>query len=738
MTLIPTRDQPPRLAAPASRPVQPLSAGPAAGIGARQILSIIRKRKWLIILTFAICVGVVCIATLLWWLYLPIYRAEAYLKVSPPPATIIQAGQTPIYGKEIIERYKRSWAALVKHQRVWNLAIEPPENRITGKRWYEKYKEDIFEELDDAIKVSVMPETEFIRLSMDGLNKEELADIVNAVAAAFVKFAAEAPTRERAQEINRLDEQGVRLRTRLANIQRETSRLIAGSPMAALPERRSLAALSLEMLAREVGLAEIEQAEAASAMQAHQQEVQSGTMSKNPRVLQVLDIDFQLRSLEVRKAELQTNLENAVRKFGPKHRTLLGLRSVIEATERQIEARRNEIVQSEFEKIGQERHLFYAVATQRLADLKENRLAKAKVEAQDLEESLGRIESLRQQAEDIQENLRRIEQAVLDRQILVSGAAGGEIPQTRPVTLWAPATLPRKPVYPPWEVMVALGIVLGLVLGFGLAFLLELADTSVKSPSDIARRVDLPLLGMVPHSDDLDEEIKDFRRVALEAPHSLAAEAFRQIRTNLLFSGPAGERRSLLVTSPAPEDGRTTVVVSLAVSMAQAGKRVLVVDANFRQPAIAEIFPAASQDGLSSAVVGQAAWRDVVSPTDVPNLFVMTSGPLPPNPAELLGSDAMRRLVSEMASEYDQVIFDGSPAMLVADARVLSTQVDGVIVVVRAGSNNVGMVQKTAEQLNRIGAHLMGVVLQGVRTTAGGYLRKNYETFYEYHQRALP
>ena len=235
-----------------------------------------------------------------------------------------------------------------------------------------------------------------------------------------------------------------------------------------------------------------------------------------------------------------------------------------------------------------------------------------------------------------------------------------------------------------------------------------------------------------------EEEVEDFRRVILEAPRSPAAEAFRQIRTNLLYSGPVQQRRSMLVTSPGPEDGRTTVVLNLAVAIAQAGHRVLVVDANFRQPAIADLFPGTHEAGLSSALVGQAQWRDVVSSTEVPNLEVIASGPLPPNPAELLGSDIMRQLVSEMAAEYDQVIFDGSPAMVVSDACVLATQVDAVVLVVRAHQNSIGIAMRTAEQLRRIGAHVLGVVLQAVRTTAGGYLRKNYQTFYEYHQRALP
>ncbi len=730
MTLIPTREQPPRLAAAMPRPAQFAAAGPTVGMGPRQFLRIIRKRKWLISLTLVLSVAAACAVTYLWGRLAPIYEASAYLKVSPPPETIIEAGRTPIYGKEIIERYKRTWASLVKHQKVWTLALEDP--RVTHQDWYARNKQDILEAFDEDIDVTAMPETELIRLSMSGTNKRELPEIVNAVADAFVKFASENPAKERQDQIQRLKEQETLLENQLAALRADIRVARSGAASAALPERQSLVSINLEMLGKQVAEAEIQQAEAAAAMESQKQ----GSLESHPRVLNALEMDPQLRALESRKMELQTSLENAAQKFQPSHRTVQSLRNVMESTERLIEGRRREVIRNTTEQIDQERQLIYALTTERLADLRE-RLNKAKANARDLEETLGIVQAKEQQVEDITETLKDIKDAINRYQLLVK-AGPGELPEARAVTLLATATEPREPIYPRWSLNVPLGVFFGLALGFGLAFLLELTDTSVKTPSDIARRVDLPLLAMIPHSDDLDEEVEDFRRVALAAPRSPAAEAFRQLRTNLLYSGPAQQRRSLLVTSPAPEDGRTTVVISLAVAMAQAGKRVLVVDANFRQPALAELFPKASPAGLSSALVGQAVWRDAVSPTEVPNLFVMTSGPQPPNPAELFGSEAMRQLVSEMAAEYDQVIFDGSPAMVVADACVLSTQVDGVILVVRAGSNNVGMVQKTSEQLSRIGAHVLGVVLQGVRTTAGGYLRRNYETFYEYQQKVLP
>jgi len=736
MTMIPTRDQPPRVVRPATRMGQPAGGGPPGGITPREVLRIIRKRKWLISTLFAVVAGAFFVVTLLWWLYAPFYRASAYLEVNPPPNTIIQTG-VPIYGREIIERYKRSLAALVKHQAVWTEALK--DRRITSKKWYEKNKEDPQTALDEDIRVSVMPETQYIRLSMEGTDKTELPDIVNAVADSFVEFAARGSLRDREKEIAKLKEQETDLTNRLRSIRNEISSIRGPSAMAAMQARQNLISLALTRLSQEVSEAEIAQSQMAAALQAYKEDQERGTMDKNPQVSEALAFDPTLRQLEMSKIQLETRLENLTRKgFREKHREVETLKNLIDATESKIETRREELTQQVFERIGQERQMGYAITTQQLADL-QNRLDRVKNNANDLEEQLGRMDVLAQQAADIQDSLTRIKQAILDRQLLVRGGVGpGEAGDVGPVTIGAYATEPRKPSAPRWRLMMTLGCALGLVLGFGLAFLLELADTSVKSPSDIARKVDLPLLGVVPHSDDLDEEVEDFRRVALLAPQSPGAEAFRQIRTNLLYSGPAQKRRSLLVTSPAPEDGRTTTVVNLAISIAQAGKRVLVVDANFRQPAIADMFPNAPMAGLSSALVGQAKWREVVAETSVPNLFVIASGPLPPNPADLLGSDAMRQLITEMTAEYDQVIFDGSPAMVVSDAGVLSTQVDGVILVVRAGSNNVGMVRKASEQLSHIGAHVIGVVLQGIRMTAGGYLRKNYETFYEYHQKALP
>ena len=167
--------------------------------------------------------------------------------------------------------------------------------------------------------------------------------------------------------------------------------------------------------------------------------------------------------------------------------------------------------------------------------------------------------------------------------------------------------------------------------------------------------------------------------------------------------------------------------------MARDGMKVLVIDANFRQPAIRKLFPQTPDAGLSSVLSGQSAWQDVVCQVE-PNLAVMSSGPLPPNAAELLGSQDMRQLVAELGQHFDQVIFDGAPTLIVSDSPILATVVDATMLVVRVGVNTHDIIQRVRGVFRHVGANLIGVTLNGVRTVADRDLRRSHEAFYEYHE----
>jgi capsular exopolysaccharide synthesis family protein len=340
--------------------------------------------------------------------------------------------------------------------------------------------------------------------------------------------------------------------------------------------------------------------------------------------------------------------------------------------------------------------------------------------------TLATLRQLGLREEDVAALLRRIDERLMGAQYRWELEV--------PIEIRGLAVPPTDPSQPKWTLMIIGGVIFGLLAGLGVAVLLEIVDTSIKKPSDIRRRMDLPLLGMVPHIDDLEEEISDPRLAMQTFPDSPVGEAFRQIRTRVVFSGPIDRQRTLMVTSPLPEDGRTTVAVNLAGAMAQGGSKVIIIDANFRQPMLHHLFEGAPGDGLSNVLIGQTTWQQLVHEADE-NLHVLSAGPLPPNPAELLASRQMRTLLSELTDHYDRVLFDTGPCLVVTDPCVLASEIDGVIMVYRAGANSHGVAQRARDAMLEANARILGAVLNGVRAMAGGYLRKNYEAFYDYRER---
>ena len=276
------------------------------------------------------------------------------------------------------------------------------------------------------------------------------------------------------------------------------------------------------------------------------------------------------------------------------------------------------------------------------------------------------------------------------------------------------------------------------MLGVGLALLLELCSPHIRGPGDIRRRLGINVLGKTPHVDDIEEEIDDMRLVATMDQDTVVHEAYRQIRTSLMFGGADQGRRVILVTSPLPEDGRTSVTLNLAQAMIGAGQSVVVVDANFQQPALAHLFSGASStEGLSTVLQGNCSLDEALHEVK-PGLTIMTAGPTPLNPTELFESDAVDTLISDLSSRFDHVLIDGGPCLVVNEPAILSTKVDGVILVVRAEESHYGTVEGTVAVLNRVGANMYGIVLNGMRTRPGGYLRKNYDLYYEYQARHMP
>jgi capsular exopolysaccharide synthesis family protein len=284
----------------------------------------------------------------------------------------------------------------------------------------------------------------------------------------------------------------------------------------------------------------------------------------------------------------------------------------------------------------------------------------------------------------------------------------------------------------PSPLLLPVGFLLALLMAVGIPLALEMLDTSVRTSQDIVRHLDIAMLGVIPDTDDEEVPISQVESAVRDAPGSMVAEAFRRIRTSLQFAAPAERQRSIVVTSPRPQDGKTTVACNLAMAVAQGGRRVLLVDANFRRPSVHRILDKARPEGLSNLLIGQGSLADSVVKTDMPLLDVLGSGPTPPNPVELLGSEPFRALLQEAISTYDQVIIDTAPVLLASDAAVLAAAVDGVVLVVRAKQDSRGMARRACTLLTDVGGHLFGAVLNAAQAQRGGYFREQLRTYYDY------
>jgi succinoglycan biosynthesis transport protein ExoP len=303
--------------------------------------------------------------------------------------------------------------------------------------------------------------------------------------------------------------------------------------------------------------------------------------------------------------------------------------------------------------------------------------------------------------------------------------------------------LPRGPVSPNVPLNIGGGLLAGLVLGLAAAIGREQLDRSVKTPSQLEQLLGLSFLGLLPSLPDAEEKsdgrvgggpridapVINRELVVHEHPTSGIAEAARAIRTNILFMSPDRPYRTLLVTSAGPAEGKTTVACCIAIAMAQAGRRVVLLDCDMRRPRLHKVFGYSRDVGLTTALIDEPRIEELAMDTRVPNLSVITTGPLPPNPAEILHSEAFAALISKLKDRYDCVVIDSPPVVPVTDAAILSNAVDGTILVVRAFETSKDLARRAARALRDVGGHVVGTVLNAVDLNRHEY---GYKYYYYY------
>jgi capsular exopolysaccharide synthesis family protein len=274
-------------------------------------------------------------------------------------------------------------------------------------------------------------------------------------------------------------------------------------------------------------------------------------------------------------------------------------------------------------------------------------------------------------------------------------------------------------------------VIVGLLLGIALALGFEHMDNTFKTPEDVREKLALPFLGMVP-----DVGLKPGTAArgpqVVKSPNSAVADAYRVLRTNLIFSSPPdGTGRVILVSSANPAEGKTTTLANLAVALAQNGHKVLAVDADLRRPTLNQHFGVIKIPGLTDLIVGKSAASQAIHSTKIEGLQLLPCGYLTPNPAELLGSPMMRQIIDALRAHYEWVLIDAPPLLAMADAPVLCPLVDGVVLVIAAESATKPAVARAIDQVQSVGGKIAGLVLNKVNLERNSYYYSQYYGEYD-------
>jgi polysaccharide biosynthesis transport protein len=304
--------------------------------------------------------------------------------------------------------------------------------------------------------------------------------------------------------------------------------------------------------------------------------------------------------------------------------------------------------------------------------------------------------------------------------------------QSQSVNVWVikEAQRPHEPSKPNKKINLLLGVFVGVFGGIALAFFFEYLDDTVKSQDDIEKRFDLTVLGTIAELKDKNQKIESFVQ---EDPLSPLAESYRLIRASILLSAADRPPKLILITSMSPSEGKTSTALNIARILAKSNKKVLVVDCDMRKPRQHTLFSIPNSAGLSTYLTGNTDDHIIHKSISGEDISLITSGPIPPNPAELLGSKRMKKLLDHLTNNYDFVLLDSPPLQSVTDSLTLSTIVDGTIIVVRAGQTTYDTIRHGLNKLHSINAQLLGIVLNGVSLSTSG--KEYYHGYYKYYSK---
>lgn len=424
--------------------------------------------------------------------------------------------------------------------------------------------------------------------------------------------------------------------------------------------------------------------------------------------------DKALQALREQIVESEKNIMELSGKYGPKHPVMIKALGDL----RVLKEKRNQ----EIARIVQSIHNQYELALSNERDLRAA-LGHTKAQALRLNEKLVQYNALKRDVDTNRQLYDALMLKIKEQSITQ---------EAKPIQLWVmeKAAVPIIPARPMKGLNLLLGLILGSLGGIGLVFFVEYLDNTIKEPEQAEEILGAPVLGVVSLCKEKDRRMEE---VVMEQPQSAFAESYSALRTALLFCSAERAPKKILISSAAPREGKTTTSVNLALSLAKSGKRVVLIDGDLRKPSLHKIFKMSNERGLSSFLAG-APGNDILKSGSLPNLSLVTSGPIPPNPSELLSSNRMKALIEDFCKEFDMVICDSPPLLSVSDCKMLCGAFDGTVLVARAHQTTYDIASRALKALRDVKTRVFGVVINGLDLKKGGYY--HYEYMYSYGTQA--
>ena len=576
----------------------------------------------------------------------------------------------------------------------------PPDqiDRTTPER-----RNQLLEDFSHALTVQSIARTQAVEITFRNADPALARDVVNHLVTAYTQRTFMTRYNDTMKASNWLSGQLAQLKSEVQESQSKLSKFQKQTGIFGTDENDNLVLSKLDDVSKELTDAEADRI----VKEAQYRVAQSG----NPELIGTLVPDSVLPVLRGQEADLKQQLAQANAEYGPHYPKVIQLETQLAQVEKSL--------QSEIADIQERFHTAYQISA---GSEKQMRAAfdQQKQQAYDMSAGLDQYGILKRELESGNDLYEDLLKKLKEAGVVASLKAAT-------VDVIDPATLPTKPVEPKVPLVMALSILFGLGTGIAFSFAAENLDNLIRSPEEVESLTGVPLFGMIPHiklgrGKDPGQELEPIgdgpkrgSLVALLRPNSHASEAFRSLRTALLLASAGKPPKAVLIASAVPGEGKTTVSMNIAAMLAQRGARVLLVDADLRRGQIAERLMIPKNLGLSGALTGAVNWRDTIEAIpEAPNFFVLQAGVRPPNSAELLGSPQMHEVLEECKAEYDHVIVDSAPCLIVTDAVLVAQEMDAVLLVSRIAVTPRANLRRASELLQVGEGHVTGIVANDV------------------------